>query len=794
MNPAILGAATTLAALFGAWRIACVAGLCRAAGTFTAWLVLSTAHIAAVTLLVGVGLRDLRPEPLAITSGGATALALAVSYLPPNALRARAASRHARRRLGRFLLALIRQPALLVLIGLVLAQYAWRALLVARLPLSDHDGLMYNLTGPDTWYARDAIVHTPGNLFADVYPDGQGLFVAWSAEFARSDHAVWLVQYLFAALGLTATAAIARVLGASPVGSVFAGCAFLAMPAVFLQASTAYVDVAAGATFLAALYFVLALYDEAAEWLYARRPVIVSCALAGAATALALSIKSTNLLVPPIVLTIAAVQGARLWNRYQTALRVEGEWRLARETAPLFARVWPRRYLILVGAAGLLVLPSVVLAGYWYLRTYLSYGNPLYPIAFPSLGWPGLGTVRQVIIGGNIPAALKGLSVIHQLWLSWTADLSRHRYGYDQRMGGFGAAWLLLGVPAIGIAALLSRKRMAVAMFLGAVAVIVFASPAAWWARLTLPLGAAGFVCLAVVLGPECRLLDKIRSKTAGLTRQLVFAATAGAIAVTMWWASNPTSVEYTPTTGPQAGVAVQASVRQAWELADHKLPVADVWPNSQYDVLDFMPRGTVLAITRFGRAEGLDHPLVSDALTRALVVVPSAATVNDLTRQLRTDQADYVLLSVLGNDPALRRAAGGDPAHYQWVPLSPELPNLRLYRFGDFAAAPPCPRAPARLEITSVVRTGAREVISGIALDACGAALRDEPVDLMGGPASTGLWTGHDYQLAEGRADPNGELLYTVPNPPVPYRFFLHTDGEGQSAPSVSSIVNPAR
>src|SRR5262249_50971384 len=159
----------------------------------------------------------------------------------------------------------------------------------------------YHLTGPDVWIQQGHIGHTPQQIWADVYPQGQELLIAWIGTFTGSMRFAWASGLPFFALGALAVTGLARTAGARRADAALAGIAFWAIPGVLVQASTTYVDVAPSATILAAFQMVLSsprigLPDEPVS-----SPHLL---VAGLAVAVGTSVKSFNLLSAALVLGV----------------------------------------------------------------------------------------------------------------------------------------------------------------------------------------------------------------------------------------------------------------------------------------------------------------------------------------------------------------------------------------------------------------------------------------------------------------------------------------------------------
>lgn len=654
--------AATAAVVVGSWRFTLSLGLQRAVDTVSAWLVVLAAQLC--LLVLGVGLAgQLRPTPL-LLAAGVVAFAQVLWSLTSARDTARRSGRAVWGALGRAARRPWRHPVLLVLGLLVLAQYLWRLAIAVRFPVLDWDGNAYHLISVDNWVQQEAVTHSPQSIFADVYPQNSELITAWSATFLHSTWLAGLTQFLFAAMGFAAVVGIASNAGARRSLALFAGLLFAATPIVFLQAGTGYVDIAASATVLVAWQLVLSAYDLRGE---PPGRLVPQFLVAGLAVGMMLGTKSSNVLGAVIAVLIAALVLRSLWQASRPPEPVPpppdptggpadglagGGGTTVLTAAPAAARTAVRQRFGRWAVAPLcaLLIPAVVVGGFWYVRNLVTYGNPLWPITIPF--FQGQGSVQQLIIGGNIPAEIAHVPPLTKIFQSWSADLFAHPFLYDQRLGGFGPQWLLLG-PAI-LAMVFGFLRDRVVYLLGLLipfCVLLMLQPASWWSRFTIffvGLGAVCFVLAARWVG--------------GRWERVLHAGVVLLVGVGMWWSVSPT---YLSATGTDP-----LSPAQAFQLlrADEPTRSATRFPWTDYTDLADAPNGSVVAIP--DRTPPLfTHPYVGTELRRRLVIIPTPGDLAALRANLADVRADFVVL-----DPkteataALARDALLDPGHFAQV------------------------------------------------------------------------------------------------------------------------------
>lgn len=396
------------------------------------------------------------------------------------------------------------ETAWLLFLGYLLPPYAW-------------DSLYYHLTAAATWLQAGRIVLSPYTLWANVYPMNTELLFAWNMLLAGSDLLVDLTQLPFALAGGLAVYALGREVGLHQAGSAVAACLFFLTPIVLIQSKTCYVDIAFAAMFLVGYYF---------AWRYCRCRRRSYFFMAALAAGLATGMKAS---AAPYVAVIFAVVGA-------------GDWQASRENG---LSAWRR----VLASAAIFATTVLLWGGFWYLRNWLAYGNPLYPFTIKVLGhtlWPGEGSVAGLVMVKNTPSELGGLPAWQQLLRSWEETTAP--YTFDQRLGGFGPQWLYLEVPALALVLVLSfihsyRRKLrqsspdsvkespaAHGYFPGLLLPLIllfWLQPARWWTRYTIFIVAAGALSLAYL---EERLPRFWARPLRAATLSLVLVSLAGSL------------------------------------------------------------------------------------------------------------------------------------------------------------------------------------------------------------------------------------------------------------------------
>ncbi len=279
--------------------------------------------------------------------------------------------------------------------------------------------------------------------FVSSYPhNAEHLFAIWRLMLPDD---TWLdaAQIPLSIVGAAATAALARRWGARRAVAVAAGAGWLAVPAVFLQLPSGYVDVCASAFLLLSIYWVLTPLS----------PATVS--LAGIALGLFLGSKPS---APLAVMVLIALLISRAHRR------VHARW-LSIALALVF----------LLGASD-------------YLAAIRRFGNPVWPIAVDlgPLHLPGTRHFSDLVAAGAAAPRAEGW-LPWRVWRSWSSF--RAPPSFDMRLGGLGCMVPLLVLPA----AAFELRRRSPGVWIALAATLLGPDPAT--ARFILAFPA---VCLAL--------------------------------------------------------------------------------------------------------------------------------------------------------------------------------------------------------------------------------------------------------------------------------------------------------
>ncbi len=352
-------------------------------------------------------------------------------------------------------------PAALALRGagvgamLVAAGVSFTAAFAAYyLPIWQYDALSYHLPFVQFVLQDGTSRAVPAEIpYLGSYPHA----VEWAFVLLRAllpdDRLVDLAQLPFGLAGAAATYGIARTLGARRPLAAVAAASWLALPAVFLQLPTNYVDVASASFYLLAAFFLL------------QPPSPAPLVLAGLAAGLFLGSKPSA----PLPFALLAI-----WALYR-----------ARPAGP--------KAVLALAFAG---LAAMVLGAESYVSNLVLYRNPVWPVALDvgPVHLPGSVSLDRVLSSGAGTERVTGP-------LAWRMIASWARLdaapSFDMRVGGLSVAalaalaalpfWLVrrrsLGLAVLALGALASPDPALVryVLALPALAFAASASAASAW-------------------------------------------------------------------------------------------------------------------------------------------------------------------------------------------------------------------------------------------------------------------------------------------------------------------------
>lgn len=363
----------------------------------------------------------------------------------------------------------------------------WLLSLAVRMPPVSYDVLSYHLgtavhifqDGDFRWYPGESI-------YTNHFARGANVLMAITIAISGSVAFVNIVQWMTLPPMFAMIYTAMRALGVSQGFATLAAVLPLAIPALALQSTLAYVDLFTAAWFAVGLCVILASLGKANAW---RIAWVLACG--------GLAIAAKNNAAPLcLVLFLAMITG---WG-----------WRS-------LVLPFPRR--ILAVGAGFVIAATVGLP--WMIHNWMEYGSPVYPFmltlsheGLPPWEYP-LSAARRM---SELPPYYE-MPLWQKLWLSWTTidfqswlrlgflgsrissvpdgmlhDPSFGYFGYGQ-LGENGTAFLLLFLPGLFVGILrtgwlLAGRRFVEArplvLMAGLPTLAFFLTVSPWWTRLSI--------------------------------------------------------------------------------------------------------------------------------------------------------------------------------------------------------------------------------------------------------------------------------------------------------------------
>lgn len=365
-------------------------------------------------------------------------------------------------------------PLLIILSLLTAIGVIWVVYLVLLYPPYGTDELMYHLVGPVEWMKHGMIFNIHQDYISqwiNWYPKNTEILFLWNMIFFKNDVIVDGTQLVFALIGIISVYGIGRKIGLNKYYSLCAGLLFFLTPIVFIQSKTAYVDVAFSVMVILSLNFLMYLYKEfSLKYVY----------LFSLTVAFMSGMKGSGPIYAVIFLVLLAIV--------------------------LIKHRKNENYKNLAYGLTIYILFSITLGAFWYYRTWYFYGNPIYPFTLSFHGitiFKGLGTAKQIIFDPNLLPQMKNMGYFKQIYFSWYENFNFLKgYSYDTRIGGFGAIWYIVVMPAILIFILKSiiDKKWVNIFFAISTGILFLASSENWWSRYVIFITALGYVAISYIM------------------------------------------------------------------------------------------------------------------------------------------------------------------------------------------------------------------------------------------------------------------------------------------------------
>ncbi len=275
------------------------------------------------------------------------------------------------------------------------------------------------------------------DLFINIFPKNIELFFLWNIIFLKSDIIVDLSQLFFTITGVVAIYSLALKLKIKERYAIYSSLLFFFTPIIILQSTTNYVDIAVSVLFLIAVNFLM--YDNPEN--YSGNNVL-PILLSGLAAGILLGSKASGPLFVVVLSTV--IMGQELIKRYNpfNIISSRHEGYVLKKNLMI--------YLIYF------LMPVLLTGGYWYIKNWLLYNNPVYPMEISFFNITLFKGVYEGIID-PVPDIINNLSPMTKLFYVWQEKVGF--YFYDSRLSGFGPMWFILFLPSLVFSLVYSVRR-----------------------------------------------------------------------------------------------------------------------------------------------------------------------------------------------------------------------------------------------------------------------------------------------------------------------------------------------
>jgi len=338
--------------------------------------------------------------------------------------------------------------ALAALIGLRLLLQVW------FFAPFDGDAVSYHLPKIAEWVQRGAFTREMGSDYCAPFPAGFELVETWWVVFLHHDVLIEMAGVEFALLGFLAVRLLAEGVGLSPRPAFLAATLYVLTPTFTLQNVACLNDAPVAALVLTIAAFVVTR----------AHPVLLLLPLG-----LVAGIKGTGLYALPGWVVLALL------------LRKEP-----------FARPASVRWATALGVAALAV------GGYWYVRNFVWYGSPVYPVKSGELSFHQ--QVYYIQVGPSLASLRYSLD-------SLVSDLIYDRQKGFSTLGTGVSGWGILPF-SLGALAVLHEirgdrklRQVALAFLISTLTVLLMVKTDAWFARFLLSTPALACIAVARLAG-----------------------------------------------------------------------------------------------------------------------------------------------------------------------------------------------------------------------------------------------------------------------------------------------------
>jgi hypothetical protein len=482
----------------------------RLIGTF----ILGLAQIIATEMFLGIVLKSLFAGPLFLFNISISLIILSIAVFKSDSRDSliRTLPGELGERVAGFFRTVSSDLILLLLFLLLTVKVCWLVFIGYLFPSYTWDGLWYHLPIVGNIIQSGAIQENPANFmidtFINIFPKNMELFFLWNVIFLKSDIITDLSQLPFTIIGVITIYSIAVKLKIKERYALYSSFLFFFTPIIILQSTTNYIDVAVSVLFLITINFLLygSPDNNGPSTAPGRHDRGTPLLLAGITAGILLGSKGSGLLFAVILSIAVFIQEAVKHRRHIYGTASDLKSRVINHSI--------RPYIMY------LLLPMLLMGSYWYIKNWVLYNNPVYPMEISLFN----KTIFKGLYKGIIdpaPPLIENSSSLRGLLHVWLERVEY--YLYDSRMSGFGPVWFILFLPGLAFAMInaIVKKRYDW-LFTGLLLIMTFiAHPRNWNTRYVIfivALGAVSYGFMLEFFGKRERVINIIAIILAGYT------------------------------------------------------------------------------------------------------------------------------------------------------------------------------------------------------------------------------------------------------------------------------------
>jgi hypothetical protein len=418
--------------------------------------VLSLTQIITTELLLGLVFRKLHALPLFSLNIFISSTVLIISLVKVRIPNLSSAFIHInliyeelRDKISRFTGIVKGDRILIIIFCLFSLSLCWMMFIGYLFPSYTWDALWYHLPIVGYIMQNGAIQEIANNSFIEqfinIFPKNIELLFLWNIIFLKSDILTDLTQMVFAFMGVLTVCSLAIKLKVSERNAIYSGLLFFFTPIMILQSTTNYVDIAISVLFLVALNFllsdgVIASEDSELRRINEKRRKLFLL-FGGLSSGILLGSKGSGPLFIVILSALVIIQKIRkhfVYTRNQGILKEYKNLQSVKSFIIFFA------------------LPAILMGGYWYMKNWVLYNNPVYPMEISLFGKIFFkGLYKEMI--EPVPEIITRLSFVSRPVYVWLEHVEY--YLYDSRLSGLGPVWFILYIPGIAFSLLHAVKN-----------------------------------------------------------------------------------------------------------------------------------------------------------------------------------------------------------------------------------------------------------------------------------------------------------------------------------------------